>query len=217
LKILAIPDLHCPFNHPDAIQFLRHVRDSVKPDRVVCLGDEIDAAAWLRYDKDPQGMSPTDELRRARETLARLNDLFPRLMVCESNHTIRPWKKAAAAGLTDDFLVSPGVALGCPDWEWRPRWEIDGMVFMHGEGFSGPTAHVNAARQNRKSTVIGHIHAHAGVNYLTGYYDSIFAVNAGCLINPRSRAFDYGKHLLNRPWLGCAVIDNGTPFLLPMR
>lgn len=217
MKVLAIPDLHCPFHHPRALAFIKHVLAESRPDCVVCLGDEIDAAAWSRFDKDPHGLSPIEELRRAKAALAELRDIVPRLRVCESNHTMRPWRKAIGAGLLDDFLVSPGVALECPDWEWAQRWEFDDVVYMHGEGFSGPSAHLAAARQNRKSTVIGHIHAHAGINYLTGYYGSIFGVNAGCLINPESRAFDYGRHLLNRPWLGCVYIQNGTPHLLPMR
>ena len=33
-RILVVGDLHAPYTHPDAIKFLRHVRDSYRPDMV---------------------------------------------------------------------------------------------------------------------------------------------------------------------------------------
>jgi hypothetical protein len=55
--VLVIPDLHCPFEHPDALEFLRAVKKRFMPSVFVCLGDEIDAHAFSRYPKDPDGMS----------------------------------------------------------------------------------------------------------------------------------------------------------------
>ena len=61
-KVLAIPDLHCPFQHPDAFRFLRAVKNKYKPNQVVCLGDEIDAHALGRWTTDADGYSPGHEL-----------------------------------------------------------------------------------------------------------------------------------------------------------
>lgn len=38
--ILNISDLHAPYNHKDAIDFLAHLKDKHKPTRVILLGDE---------------------------------------------------------------------------------------------------------------------------------------------------------------------------------
>ena len=67
--VLAIPDLHCPFQHPDALEFIKHVRDRFHVTEVICLGDEIDAHAFSRWPKDPDGMGPGQELKAAIEAL----------------------------------------------------------------------------------------------------------------------------------------------------
>ena len=43
-RILCISDLHMPFHHPKAFQFLRALKDKYKPTFVVCMGDEADKA-----------------------------------------------------------------------------------------------------------------------------------------------------------------------------
>ena len=47
--------------------------------------------------------------------------------------------------------------------------------------------------------------------------DVIFwAMNVGCLINQKSMAFDYAKNFRTRFIVGCGIILNGIPRLLPM-
>ena len=41
-------------------------------------------------------------------------------------------------------------------------------------------------------------------------------MNVGCLINQKSMAFAYAKNFKTRFIIGCAVILNGIPRLLPM-
>lgn len=53
--VLAIPDIHAPFQHPKTIEFLQYVYNHFKCDRVVCLGDEMDFHAISRWPKDPDG------------------------------------------------------------------------------------------------------------------------------------------------------------------
>ncbi len=216
MNVLVVPDLHCPWQHPEALGFLRRLRKAVRPDAVVLLGDELDAAAWSRFAKEPDMDSPSAELAAARAALRPFRDLFPEAMVCESNHTARPWLRAAEAGLTGEFLRDASEVLDTPGWVRQSEWWLDGVVYMHGEGFSGATAHVKAATQNRRPTVIGHVHAHAGINYLTGPFDRIWGMNAGCLIDPAAPAFRYGRHLRNRPCLGAAVVRDGVPALVPL-
>ena len=88
---------------------------------------------------------------------------------------------------------------------------------MHGEGFGGNTAHLKWAQINGKPTVIGHIHSHAGINYVRSEYGQIWGMNTGCLIDYKQYAFKYAKHTPHKPVIGVGFVDNGSPFFFPMR
>lgn len=206
-RVLVIPDMHHPWCHPDALAFLRLVRDTYNITHVVCLGDEIDAAGYSRYPKDPDAPSAGKEMEEAIASLDPFYREFPDVMVCESNHTVRPWKKAFEAGLPASFLPTISRVLRAPDgWVWRKHWEIDGVFYHHGDmGVSGPTAHLMLMKKLKQSVVIGHIHSYAGVNYEGTY----FAMNTGCLIDPDAICFKYAKNLPIPVNLGCGIIING--------
>src|SRR5271166_3873903 len=97
--VLAIPDLHYPAAHPDALEFLKAVKIKFKPDAIICLGDEIDAQNLSEWPSDPDQPSAGDELRLAVEALKPLYKLFPKVSVCTSNHTARIFRKASKQGL----------------------------------------------------------------------------------------------------------------------
>src|SRR5579859_514078 len=154
--VLAIPDIHFPAHHPDIFAFLKAVKNKYRPNEIVCLGDEIDAAALGEWDKDPDQPGAKDELDQAIGLLKKLYQLFPVVKVCTSNHTSRIYRKAFKAGLPSRVLKSYGEILEAPKgWQWEDHWEVDGIVYEHGEGFSGQQGALKAAMQNMQSTVIG--------------------------------------------------------------
>lgn len=215
--ILAIPDMHHPFAHKDTLAFLKAIKDKFKPTEVVCLGDEIDAHALSEYDHDPDGMSAGDELNKAIEALKPVFKLFPKVKVCTSNHTARPFRKAVKAGLPRQLIKEYKDFLDAPKgWEWRDQWEVDGILFEHGEGVGGKNAALDAASRNMQSTVIGHVHTGAGVQYAANPKALYFGLNAGCLIDKEAYAFGYGKHIKSKPILGVGVIVKGIPMFVPM-
>lgn len=205
--VMAVPDIHCPFEHPDALEFLKAIRAKFKPETIVFLGDEIDACAFSRYPRDPDGLAPGAEITKAREHLYEFYKTFPDVLVCESNHTIRPWKQAFQAGLPASFLPSYSTFLNAPDgWKWASHWEIGGVRYFHGDaGSSGFTAHIQYMRKFKQSCVIGHIHSYAGVNYEGKY----FGMNAGCLIDTEAYCFKYAKHMAIPVSLGCGLVIGG--------
>jgi len=217
IKVLAIPDMHSPFLHRDAVAFLGAVKQKQKPDKVVCLGDEIDAHALSNYDADPDGMSAGDELRRAIEDLQPVYKMFPNVMVCTSNHTARPYRKAYKHGIPRSLMREYRDWLEAPaGWEWRDKWIIDGVHYIHGEGFSGAAGAIKAAQAHMASTVIGHLHSDAGIAFLSNSAKLIWGLNAGWLGDRRAYSMAYGKHLAKRPILGCGIVNRGMPFFLPM-
>lgn len=205
--VLAIPDLHCPFHHEDALAFLIAVRDKIKPDKVICLGDEVDFHAYSKWPKDPDGMGPGQELKAAIEALVPFYVAFPEVQVCVSNHTIRPAKMMKMMGLPQAFFPSYTTMLNAPDlWTWHEHVIIDNVRYMHGDqGKGGQNGWTQNSGVYHQSVVVGHWHSKAGV-----YYDSeMFNVNAGCLINPKSYAFDYAKNSHKKANLGCVVVTHG--------
>jgi len=209
--VLAIPDLHAPYHNARAIPFIQYCIKQFNPTKIVCLGDEVDQHGLSTFPKETALYSPGHEYEAAMEFMQKLYKVIPEAQVCESNHTARPYRIAKAAGLPSVYLKAyKEIMQSPPGWSWHDRIEIDGVVYEHGENCgSGRNAAFTAAFQNRKSTVIGHIHSFGGVQYSANHYNQIFWANAGCLIDPESLAFAYGNKYRNKSTLGAVVVDSG--------
>lgn len=206
--VLAISDLHCPFQHMDALAFLVAVRNKYAVTRTVAMGDEIDAHAYSKWPKDPDGMGPGQELKAAIEALVPFYVEFPVVDVCVSNHTIRPQKMMKEVGLPAAFWPRYETMLNAPDgWKWHEHIIIDGVRYMHGDqGKAGQNGWTKNSEVYHQSTVVGHWHSKAGV-----YYDSaMFNLNTGCLIDTSAYAFGYAKNSHKKANLGCGIVKNGV-------
>ena len=91
--VLVVPDLHCPFHHPDAFEFLKIVKQKFKPTKIVLTGDEMDFHTLSRWPRDPDGLAAGQEFAKGAESLIPLYRLFAEALVCTSNHTIRPFER----------------------------------------------------------------------------------------------------------------------------
>jgi len=216
--ILSWPDFHAPFGHPDAVDFLSDLKKEFKPDKIVCLGDEVDGHSLSDWDHDPSGMSAGDEYEAAIRQLKPLYKLFPDVMVCESNHGRRPFRKAFRAGIPKVYLRAYAQFMQSPSgWEWRDHWTLDGVLYIHGDGFSGKDGAIKAAIGHRKSVVLGHIHSWGGVTYIANADSQIFGCNSGCLIDYQGYAFEYSKHQIAKPTLGATIVIEGKEaYFIPM-
>lgn len=204
--------------HKNACDFLTDLKKEYKPDKIVHLGDEMDQHSLSDWDHNPSGMSAGDEYEAAIRQLRGLYKLFPEVMICESNHGRRPFRKAFRAGIPKVYLRAYAEFMQSPrGWAWRDTWVLDGVVYQHGDGYSGAGGALKAAIANRRSTVLGHIHSNAGITHVAGRYDCIFGMNAGCLVDLDGYAFEYGKHHGSKPVLGAGIIVDGThPIFIPM-
>lgn len=215
--VLAISDMQFPFAHRDVFLFLKWVKAKYKPTQVVCMGDEADFHSISNYTSDPDGMSPGHEYTRMLEDMHKLYKIFPKAKACTSNHTARGFRKAFEAGIPSAFLKGYKELLEAPKgWVWADRWEIDGIIYEHGEGFSGRNGAVNCAEKNGKPTVIGHLHSHAGIQYSASEATLLYGFNTGCLIDRHAYAFRYGKHMRHKPILGVGIITKGVPQFIPL-
>ncbi len=217
-SILVISDLHCPYIHEDAVRFLAAIKKKFKPTRVILSGDEVDFHSISFHDKDPDLDSPGLELQKAIDALKPLYKLFPIAEVLESNHGSLVFRKALAHGLSKKFLKSPGEILEAPKtWTWH--FEIFTKLptgfncyFHHSKG-------ANAKKNSQSmgsSFVMGHHHEQMDISYWGNPDALLFGMTVGCLVDNKSLAMAYNKNNLKRPVIGCAVIVDGIPQLIPM-
>lgn len=216
--VLVISDMQMPFEHRDTLPFLRAVKEIYEPTRIVCIGDEIDAHALSFFKKDPDGYSAGHEHKEALTHLRPLYKLFPTADAVYSNHTQRPLRIAFDAGIPLAFMKSVHEFMEAPPgWKWHEFIVIDGVRYEHGDalGGGGATATRKLPVENGQSTVFGHFHAYAGVEWQGNPNVLMFGMNVGCLIDKDAYVFKYWR-TPKRPILGCGIVDRGIPTFVPM-
>jgi hypothetical protein len=215
---LIISDLHAPYQHPDAVDFLCDVARRYKTTSVVCIGDEIDAHTVSRYASDP-------DLARAAGGTAEGDQGSTAAVSCLPE-SVGLHEQPHIPGLPEGVRGRHSLRVPSRDqrsaeapegWQWKELWEIANVSYSHGEGFSGRTPALAACERMRANAVIGHVHTAAGVSWSYARSGALFGLSVGCLINPKAAAFAYAKHEARRPALGCGVIKDGIPMFVPLR
>lgn len=215
---IIIGDLHEPFTLDQYIYFNRYIQQKFDCGNVVFIGDIVDNHAVSYHEKDPEGKSAGDEFNVALEKCKRWYQVFPEAKVCIGNHDALPFRKAFTAGLPSKWLKTYQEMLESPKtWEWNFKHIINNVIYQHGTNMSGEMAAINAARENRQSTVIGHLHTVSNIRYLASFKDLIFGMNVGCGIDHEQYAFAYGRENTRKPVISCGVvIDGKLPIIVPM-
>ena len=136
-RILVISDTHAPYIHPDAIKFLAALKDKYNPDRIIHIGDEVDNHAMSFHPSDASLYSAGDELKKAREVIWKIEELFPKVTVIESNHGSLAYRKALVAGIPKEILRPYKQILDVKHWEWEHHLQItlpngQPCYFVHG-------------------------------------------------------------------------------------
>lgn len=210
--VLVIGDCHCPGMRRGYVDFLQRIRDRHGCDRVVLIGDVVDWAAVSFHEKLPGLPAAKDEVKKARKQVAQLSAAFPDADWLIGNHDALPERQATTAGLPSELLRDHGEFWDV-DWNVLPRFtkhQIDGVIYAHGDGGKGGIgAALKQAKDNFQSTVIGHFHAQAGVQWFANPEFRIFGMSVGCGIDAEKLAFSYGAKFPAKPILGCGVVVNG--------
>jgi predicted phosphodiesterase len=216
-NILVIGDTHEPFTLDGYREFCRKIQEEFDCGTVVHIGDLVDNHAVSYHEKDPDGLSAGQEFNQALLKCKQWYHTFPNVKICIGNHDALPFRKAFTAGLPKTWLKTYQELLQSPStWEWDFTHIVNDIIFTHGTGMSGEMAAINAARENRQSTVIGHLHTVCNTRYLASFKDLIFGSTVGCGIDHEKYAFAYGKQNTRKPVVACMVIINGVPINIPM-
>ena len=217
-RILVISDMHLPYQHKDAIKFLAEIKKEFKPDRVINIGDLLDFHAISMHTHDPDLASAGHELTMARKYVKELESIYPQVTEVDSNHSSLVYRRAIKYGMSREFLREYGEFLGTKKWKW-----VDDLTLTMSNGqrcffTHGRSADVLKVSQTMgMSAVQGHYHTKFVVSYWANPDNLFFAMNVGCLINQKSLSMNYAKNFRTRFILGCGVILDGIPRLLPMQ
>lgn len=218
--ILHIPDQHAPYQHPDALRFLDAVKAKWQFDLILNAGDELDFHAMSFHDSDPNLDSAGRELEQGKKWLHKLAKMFPDMLICDSNHGSMTFRRAKAHGLPVQLIRTYRDVVfpegGGDGWSWAESWRVKtpmGDVLFKHQASGGIL--VDAAH-NACNLVVGHNHGNYSIEYTASSAHLYWGVFGGCLIDKDAYAFAYGKHTLRKPVIGCTVIENGRPVLVPM-
>lgn len=208
-----------PYCHPDTWQFLKAIKLKYKPDRVVCLGDEVDGHSWSYHEPSTELDAPGKELNKAIKFLKPIYELFPRCDILESNHGSLAARKAQSAKIPNHYLKSARESLAAPKgWHWHFDLVIklsNGQACYFHHGKTGKQG-VLSQRQSMNS-VQGHFHSKFHITYWANPSALFWDAHAGCLADMKSLAMAYGKNSLEKGIVGCMMILNGHPHLIPMQ
>ena len=216
-RILVISDTHAPYEHPDTLKFLSAIKAEYSPDRVIHIGDEIDNHAMSYHDSDPNLFSAGEELKRAREVIWKIEDLYPKVDVLESNHGSLWYRKAKTHGIPREALRTYEEILKTKKWKWHFELEIrlpngQPCYFHHGR-----SANVLLTSQHMGMPAVqGHYHEKFNIQYWGTSERLNWGMNVGCLVDDHTLAFEYNNSNLKRPVIGCGMIIDSQPKLLPM-
>ncbi len=224
---LAFGDFHAPYQHRNALSFLKAVKERYNcRDHVYCTGDLFDFHSMSRFTTESDAPSPDEEYERALEFVGELARQFPMGTLVLGNHDRIPQRGMKEAGLSDVVLKGNNELYGLPDtWTVEPLHaviaETDTLV-EHGIGSNGVNGAINTAIAKESNYIQGHTHSFAGAFTRSNHRGLRWALNTGCLANNKSLAMRYGRYAKNQGVLGCGLIwpENGLlaehPQFVPM-
>ena len=190
----------------------------VRQNGMVNVTGNCDHNAMSYHETDPNTFSAGYELLRAREFIKEWEKIFPEMDLVDSNHGSLYYRKAKTAGIPREAIVPYNELLGVGNgWKWQFDLTLtmsnDERVYFH----HGIVSEVSKLSESLgMSAVQGHFHNSYSIKY-SGNPDRLyFGLQVGCMIDDNALAFNYNKTTMKRPIIGCAIIENGLPRLLPL-
>jgi hypothetical protein len=216
-SILVISDLHIPYHHKDSFKFLKAIKKEFKPDFILNIGDLLDFHAINMHTHDPDLYSSGHELSESIKHIRELESIFPKMIELDSNHSSLVYRRAVKYGLSRSFLKPYKDFLGTKKWKW-----VNDITLKMSNGQKCFFTHGRSADVLKVSQTMGlsacqgHYHTAFCIKYWANPNNLFFAMNVGSLINQKSLSMNYARNFRTRFILGCGVIINGFPRLLPM-
>jgi len=203
-RILVIGDIHAPFELKEYLQFCKDTYAKFSCNQVVFIGDIIDNHYSSFHTTDADGFGGGEELDRAINSISKWVEAFPVADVCIGNHDRIIMRKAFDSQIPKRWIKDYNDVLGTPNWTWGERFVYDEVQYIHGEGGTARTK----AKNDMMSSVQGHIHIQAYVEWMVGRKFKVFGMQVGCGIDSTSYAAAYAKNFKKQA-IGCGVVIGG--------
>ena len=220
-RILCFGDTHSPFHNKGCLSFLKQLKEEYKPDRVIMNGDLSDSYYFSAFTKDCIAGSFREELLGLRQFSGELHEIFPEMVITDSNHDARLWRKSTQNGIPREMLVTYKEMIGAKKFKgWKQVEDIILTVDKTREPIY--IAHTRAgttmtcSRQLGMSVVTSHKHNSQGIQFWSNGRKNFFAADTGCLIDHSGYAFAYGRLTVGKPMHGALVIINGVPRIVQL-
>jgi len=211
-RVLVIGDIHEPFSLDDYLGFCLNQYYNYNCNEVIFIGDVIDNHYSSYHETDADGLGGKDELDIAIERLSRWYELFPKAKVIIGNHDRMVMRKAQTSNIPSKWIKAYKEVLEVPGWDFVDRHIVDEVQYIHGEAGTARTK----SKADMMSTVQGHLHTQAYVEWTVGAKYRVFGLQVGCGIDHDAYAMAYAKRG-KKPAIGCAVIIGGhTPINVMM-
>ena len=216
-RILVISDLHIPYHRKDSFDFLKEIKKQYKPDTIINIGDEIDCHALSFHDSNPDLPSAGHELSIAKEYIKELENIFPEMTLLDSNHSSLIYRRGIKHGIPRGFLREYNEFLNVKKWKW-----VDDLTLTMSNGqrcffTHGRSADILKVSQTMgMSAVQGHYHTKFVISWWANPDNLFFGMNVGCLIEQKNMAFHYAKNFKTKFVMGCGMIIDSIPKLMPM-
>ncbi len=207
-KILIIGDIHEPFCKDGYLEHCKQVYKQFKCNKVIFIGDCIDSHYSSFHNTDPDGLSAIDELNASIKRLARWYKAFNKATVIIGNHDRIVYRKAFAHGISSKWIKEYKEVLKVPNWQFVTEAQIDGVIYVHGEGMQA----FQKAKTLFRSVVAGHSHTKCSIEYL----NNIFGMQVGCGVDANAYSMAYARNFAP-PQIACGVVlDGKLPIIVKM-
>jgi hypothetical protein len=228
LRILALGDVHAPYQNDKYLSDVAAFAKDFKPNFIVQIGDLYDQYTHSKYSKSLNVKTPKDEDASARKAglsvWQTLQGASPKAQCFQlrGNHCVRAYKRIlekapdleeAVTAYYDNLYSFRGVRTLVDD---RSELVINGILFIHGY-LANLGDHV---KYNRQSTVVGHSHR-GGVVYSRIDGKTVFELNCGHVADDEQLPFSYTPQRTNFWTPGFGVVEtlkNGvvSPRFIPL-
>ena len=123
---LVISDLHIPYHHVDAFDFLYAVKTYYDCTEILNVGDVMDHHAGSYHESEPDAYSSETEYGQTKKYCLELQEMFPDMYIAEGNHDKIPKRKLKTVGLPATMVYDYNLLYGLKDtWKWAGKFMFD--------------------------------------------------------------------------------------------
>lgn len=216
--ILLFGDTHFPYHHKDTFSFLKAVKNKYSPNKIIHMGDEVDNHAISFHDSEPELPGAGDELEQSISYMKKLYKLFPVCDILNSNHGSLVFRRGKNAKLLEKMMRTPKEILEAPiGWNWHNEIYFkmkNGATLYLTHGKKKNT--FKLAEDMRMCVAQGHFHEDSYIKFQHHTNWDLWGASVGCLVDDKSRAFNYNKIWSKKPVLSCVIVIDGIPKLIPL-